>query len=145
MKKHLLLGLASKWKGFDRNVKKKVLIGLGVLSVVAFSLMIFVGILLFKATGYVFSQAGQLTSSLQNPLQIPNQLPALQQEILRSFNIQNCSAAVMGLIALEPWIRVPLAQTFNSFKAACWPISGAQECDGWDCSEEKPKEQVDLI
>lgn len=137
MQKHFLFLLLSKWKGFDSKLKKKVLIGLGLFSVVAFSLMIFVGVLLFKATGLLFNQASQLTAAIENPIQIPNQLPQIQQDLLKSFNVQSCTGAVMGLLAVEPWLRVPLAETFNSVKSACWPVTAAKECTGWDCPEEK--------
>lgn len=113
MKHHIYYQLFAKWKTLETKTKKKILIIMGFLSLFAFIVVVLTTVLLFKAGGYIYDRAIQIGDnvSIENPIQI-----------LDKKNLISCSDKLNSLIAIEPWINVPLAKTFESIKDSCFSV-----------------------
>ncbi len=121
MKKILMYFLLEQGRRMDAKLKKKLLIGAGAFALVLMVGVGFTGYFVIKASAYAWNQIQGLPAVNALPTQLSpdalvNQATALPQTVTSA----NCQSAVLGLLNLNTWVNVPLAETFNKVQSACW-------------------------
>jgi hypothetical protein len=115
MKKEILWMLLNSKQRMNRSLKKKIIIGLGLISIVAFVCVGIAGVFAYKAGSYLFDKVSALPVD-----KISSEALKGGQILSKTLSAHTCTSSLSKLLLLETWINKPLSESFNSVTESCF-------------------------
>jgi hypothetical protein len=115
MKRDLIKTLLNRGKSLDNSIKKKLLIGVGVIALLGFFTAALIGYFGVKAAGYLISNAptqdqfGALTEQLGEQGNV----------LLTTTKVASCIDVVQSHMNLNPWLTRPVSVNVANIYGTC--------------------------
>lgn len=122
MKKHMVFYLIHRFARLDKRLKTKIFVIAGLFGFVFLFMIGLITYVAFQAGGYVIDQfqaQTQKVESLKVDSTFPTQALAQVHELEKNLKSSSCVETLSGLLALEPWLKVPLSETFKTVQTSC--------------------------